>query len=185
MFIHPDTGAEFATLEQLQAYSKWLASSNKPGLLALPPAPRTAPRLGSRRISDSLYDELRAATPTDELRAMVNAGRVPPYPDPAFPGLTVTGRLQADHIVSMETIARMEGFDRLTRAQQLALLNNERNFLGLREAANKSKGSKSFADWTRHKSRGIDVAPAFRQQMMMEEARIQRLLQQQIDDFLK
>jgi hypothetical protein len=182
VFIHPNTGAEFATVEELLAYSKAL---NKPGPLALPPAPGTAPRLGPRRISDALYEELRAATPTPEIRDLVNAGRLPPYPDPALPGLTVTKRLHADHVVSMDTIARMEGFDRLTKTQQLAVLNNERNFIGLSETANTSKGSKSFTDWTRYKKGGIDVDPAFRQQMMMEEARTQRLLQQQIDDFLK
>ena len=34
----------------------------------------------------------------------------------------------------------MENLDKLTKEQQLKVLNNEENFLGLSEAANKSKG---------------------------------------------
>ncbi len=147
--------------------------------------PGTAPRLGPRRISDTLYEELRGATPTQEIRDMVNAGKVPPFPDEALPGLIVTKRLHADHIVSMDTITRMEGFDKLTRAQQEAVLNNPINFVGLSESANTSKGAKSYADWTRYKKGGIDVDPVFRRRMMEEEVRVARLLQQQIDDFLK
>ena len=48
-----------------------------------------------------------------------------------------------------------------------------------------SPSAKSFADWTRYKKGGIDVDPGFRQQMRQEEARINRLLQQQIDDLIK
>ena len=40
----------------------------------------------------------------------------------------------------MKNIAKMENFDKLTKEQQLKVLNNEENFLGLSEAANKSKG---------------------------------------------
>ncbi len=116
---------------------------------------------------------------------MVNAGKVAPFPDPALPGLTVTKRLHADHIVSMDTITRMEGFDKLTRAQMEAVLNNPKNFIGLSETANTSKGAKSFADWTRYKKGGIDVDPAFRARMIEEETNVSRQLQQQIDDFLK
>lgn len=83
----------------------------------------TQPRYGERRISKELYDELRDGTP-----------------DPAIPGKYITDRLQADHIVSMKNIAKMENFDKLTKEQQLKVLNNEENFLGLSEAANKSKG---------------------------------------------
>ena len=42
--------------------------------------------------------------------------------DPALPGKTITKPLQADHIVSMDKITRMEGFDKLTFEQQLEIL---------------------------------------------------------------
>ena len=51
--------------------------------------------------------------------------------DPALPGKTITKPLQADHIVSMDKITRMEGFDKLTFEQQLEILNNPENFVGL------------------------------------------------------
>ena len=75
---------------------------------------------GKERISKELYDELRDGTP-----------------DPAIPGKYITDRLQADHIVSMKNIAKI--YDKLTKEQQLKVLNNER-FFRFSEAANKSKG---------------------------------------------
>lgn len=66
--------------------------------------------------------------------------------DPALPGLTIDKNLHADHIVSMNEITKMEGFGKLTQKQQLEILNNEKNFVGLSETANTSKGSKSFEE---------------------------------------
>lgn len=138
-----------------------------------------------RNISKKLYDELRAKTPTPAIRDMVNEGKKLPFPDPVLPGLTVTKRLHADHIVSMNSITRMPGFDRLSKEQMLAVLNNRANFVGLSEAANASKGSKSFAEWVRHKSRGIDVDEGFRVRMIQEEERLRRVIQEQINSYLK
>lgn len=66
--------------------------------------------------------------------------------DPALQGLTIDKNLHADHIVSMNEITKMEGFGKLTQKQQLEILNNEKNFVGLSETANTSKGSKSFEE---------------------------------------
>lgn len=138
-----------------------------------------------RGISQELYNELRKKTPTKALQDKVNEGKIPPYADPVLPGLTVTGRLHADHIVSMDAVTRMPGFEKLSKEQMLAVLNNPVNFIGLSEAANKSKGAKSFAEWIRHKSRGIDVDEAFRARMIQEEARLRQVLQEQINSYLK
>lgn len=75
---------------------------------------------------------------------MVNEGKIAPFPDDALPGFTVTKRLEADHIVSMDRITRMEGSDRLTKSQQVSVLNNTDNCIGLSRAANASKGAKTF-----------------------------------------
>lgn len=128
----------------------------------------TPPRYGERRISKELYDELRDGTP-----------------DPALPGKYITDRLQADHIVSMKNIAKMKNFDKLTKEQQLKVLNNEENFLGLSEAANKSKGSKSYSDWTIYKKEKIEVDPKFREEMIKKEKELEMKLQKQIDDFVE
>ena len=142
-------------------------------------------RIGDRRISQELYDELRASTPSPSIRDKVNEGKVPPFPDNALPGFTVTKRLEADHIVSMDRITRMEGFEDLTREQQVKILNNSDNFIGLSRKANASKGSKTFAEWTEHKGSGTLVDPVFREKMIKIEANLETKLQQQIDDFVK
>lgn len=128
----------------------------------------TQPRYGERRISKELYDELRDGTP-----------------DPAIPGKYITDRLQADHIVSMKNIEKMENFDKLTKEQQLKVLNNEENFLGLSEAANKSKGAKPYSDWTIYKKEKIEVNPKFREEMIKKEKELEMNLQKQIDDFVE
>lgn len=56
--------------------------------------------------------------PTAKLREKVNEG----IADPALPGKYITARLQADHIVSIKNIAKMENFDKLTKEQQLTVL---------------------------------------------------------------
>lgn len=141
-------------------------------------------RLGERRVSDDIYNELRDQTPTQEIRDMVNEGVTLPMPDFALPGLEITKRLHADHIVSMDKIAKMEGFDLLTKEQQLEVLNNSDNFTGLSPSANTSKGAKSFTEWTEHKSKGIEVDPVFREEMMLREQQLEGQLQRQIDTFL-
>jgi hypothetical protein len=105
--------------------------------------------------------------------------------DPALPGLKITESLQADHLVSMKKITEMEGFPDLTFNNQLKVLNNPENFVGLSETANKSKGSKTFAEWTEYKKGNIKVDEQFRQMMIAREAEIQTKLQQQIKDLLK
>ncbi|QEL69458.1 hypothetical protein [Bacillus sp. SH8-8] len=147
----------------------------------------TPPRYGERRISKELYDELRDGTPTAKLREKVNEGIEDKIgtPDPALPGKYITDRLQADHIVSIKNIANVENFDKLTKEQQLKVLNNEENFLGLSEAANKSKGSKSYSDWTIYKKEKIEVDPKFREEMIKKEKELEMKLQKQIDDFVE
>ncbi|KMT63012.1 hypothetical protein [Paenilisteria newyorkensis] len=145
----------------------------------------TGPRYGDRRIPDDLYDELREATPTPELRNKVNEGVELPIADPAIPGKEVTKRLEADHIVSMDKITRMEGFEKLTKEEQLKILNYEENFTGLSRSANASKGSKSFEEWTIYKKEGIPIDPAFREKMIVIEKDLGIQLQSMIDDILK
>ncbi|MGM7637657.1 hypothetical protein [Bacillus sp. Hm123] len=106
-------------------------------------------------------------------------------PDPALPGKYIIDTLHADHIVSMKNIARMENFDKLTEEQQLKVLNNPENFIGLSETANKSKGSKTYADWTIFKKENIKVDSKFREEMMEKEKELEMKLQKQIDDFIE
>ncbi|MDE7321950.1 MAG: hypothetical protein K2N73_04345 [Lachnospiraceae bacterium] len=81
----------------------------------------------------------------------------------------------------MKFIATLDGFDKLDFDQQLEVLNNAKNFLGLSETANKSKGPKTYFDWLKYKAGDIDVDNAFRNSMIIQEKIIERALQGQID----
>jgi hypothetical protein len=139
---------------------------------------------GNREITQDEYDELRSATPSKQIRAKVNKGVSLPMADPALPGLQITKNLHADHIVPMDEITRMNGFGQLTKEQRLAVLNNEKNFQGLSETANTSKGSKTFEEWTEYKKQRIKVDPVFRQQMIDKANELRTTLQDQINGFL-
>lgn len=141
------------------------------------------PRYGERRISDKEYRKLRAKTPSRKIQRQVNQNidNIIGTPDPALPGKKIEGTLQADHIVSMDKITKMEGFDTLTEKQKIEVLNHPDNFVGLSEAANKSKGAKSYSEWTMYKKEGIPVSSEFREKMMAEEKRLESELQRLID----
>lgn len=147
----------------------------------------TPPRYGDRQITDKEYKILRDETPTPELRDKVNEGhnKNVETKDEAIPGKTFIGSLEADHIVPMNNITKMDGFGKLTKSQQLEVLNNPDNFIGLSKSANTSKQSKTFEEWTHYKKgkKGeIEIDSEFRQRMMIIEREIERKLQKQIDD---
>jgi 5-methylcytosine-specific restriction endonuclease McrA len=147
-------------------------------------------RYGTRQISDEDYQSLREDTPSPEIRDKINNGhdKTSVTRDKALPGKTFTGPLEADHIVPMDKITRMDGFGKLTREQQLEVLNNEENFVGLSKSANTSKGTKSYEEWTHYrkgKTGEIEVDPKFREEMMEKEKILEGKLQKQIDDFNK
>ncbi|MBX0352743.1 hypothetical protein [Bacillus toyonensis] len=148
------------------------------------------PRYGERKITDEEYEALRKKTPTAKIRKQVNKGHNKKIEteDQALPGKTFIGSLEADHIVSMDRIASMEGFGNLTEKQQLEVLNNPENFTGLSKSANTSKQSKSYEEWTHYKKGTpdeIEVSPDFRSKMITREKQLERILQKQIDDFNK
>jgi hypothetical protein len=147
-------------------------------------------RLGTAATHDEgmareVRQRLRGKTPSDDIRAMVNRGRTPPYPDPVLRGLTVTGPLEADHIVAMDQIIRMHGFLELSEEDMIAVLNHPDNFIGLSKAANTSKGAKTFFDWIRHAGADTLVDPAFREEMALEELALETELQNEIQRRLR
>jgi len=152
------------------------------GNIRLRPAPAERTPGG---ITREQYTKLRDKTPSREIREAVNEGVELPMDDPALPGLKVAESLHADHIVSMKTITEMDGFSDLTFENQLKVLNNPENFVGLSETANTSKGSKTFAEWTEYKKGNIKVDENFRRTMMAREKELEPILQQQIKDLLK
>jgi hypothetical protein len=148
---------------------------------------RLRPASGERTpgISQELYNKLRRRTPSPEIRESVNEGVELPMPDPALPGREITKPLHADHIYSMERLTKEEGFSDLTYENQLKVLNNPENFIGLSETANTSKGSKAYSEWTEYKKGKIQVDEEFRRTMMAREKEVEQILRQQIQDLLK
>jgi hypothetical protein len=142
------------------------------------------------KISKGQYDKLRSKTPSTAMQKAVNQGEPiattqNPVPDKFLPGMYRTGPLQADHIVPMKDIVNMPGFSTLTEANQMNVLNLNSNFVGLSEAANKSKGAKSFADWTEHKKSGTKVDSAQRERMMQREKEEKEKLKKLIEELNK
>jgi hypothetical protein len=78
----------------------------------------------------------------------------------------------------------MTNFNLLTEEQQIAVLNLQINFAALSPRANSSKGSKTYANWTRHENLGINVDPGFRREMVRKENEARQQLQAQIDEFV-
>ncbi|MBK2003237.1 hypothetical protein JI641_09550 [Listeria ivanovii subsp. londoniensis] len=143
------------------------------------------PRFGERKITDDLYDELRNQTPNPKIRKSVNKDVNLPMDDFAIPGKTIVKNLEADHIVSMDRIAKMEGFEKLTKSQQLEILNYEENFIGLSKSANTSKGSKTYAEWDTYVKENIPINFEFREEMILKEKELEGKIQQMIDNMLK
>jgi hypothetical protein len=129
-------------------------------------------------------DFLRSQTPSAVLQAWARSQLPATAQDPAFPSLTVDGTAHADHIVPFVEILNMTNFNLLTEEQQIAVLNLQINFAALSPRANSSKGSKTYANWTRHENLGINVDPGFRREMVRKENEARQQLQAQIDEFV-
>ncbi len=135
------------------------------------------------RISKELYDKLRGKTPSVKIKKDINKD-IDSFigtRDEAL-GLEITEKLEADHIVPMKKITCMEGFDTLSFDDQLRILNNPENFIGLTKTANTSKGSKSYSEWVLYQKENISVNAEFKARMIQEEKRLEGILQKQIDD---
>ncbi|WP_342537636.1 T7SS effector LXG polymorphic toxin [Sporosarcina sp. FSL K6-1540] len=142
-------------------------------------------RYGERKISDETYAKVRRASPSSKIQKEVNKNidDIIGTEDFALPGKIIEKKLHADHIVSLEKIARLEGFETLTYQQQKEIANFVENFKGLSEAANTSKGSKSFADWNIYKKENILVNPVFREKMILKEKELEIEIQKMTDEF--
>ncbi len=123
-------------------------------------------------------------TPTTAQQKRVQALLPANSPDPAFPELRV-GTAEADHIIPLETIRKMPGFALLERKRQKTVANYDPNIEPMSEAANKSRGDKSFEDWKEHKELGLKVNEAFRQRMIKKEGHLKVEIQSLISDLLR
>ncbi|PYG01815.1 hypothetical protein SAMN05216184_101279 [Georgenia satyanarayanai] len=92
-----------------------------------------------------LYEIMRAASPSYASRARVltdAAGR-----DAATVLRPRSGALHVDHVVPLNEIVRMPGFDKLRPERQLEIVNDVRNLRAVDALANTSRGDRSWHDW--------------------------------------
>lgn len=139
-----------------------------------PPAPVLMP------ITKEEYAELRAKSPSPQARAAVNEGDGVKL-DPVYKYRVV--KYEADHIVSLKEITDMPGFDKLTRQQQLEVINLPDNFTGLGKPTNASKQDKTWAEWVGHSKLG-PVPPEVRARMLELEQKAREALRKAIDERL-
>jgi hypothetical protein len=92
-----------------------------------------------------LYDKARAASPSGRARAAVErrAGKF----DEFLRGLPPSGALDVDHVLSLNEIVNMRGFDKLDWAEQVAILNDPENLRAVDRALNRSRGDMGWAEF--------------------------------------
>jgi hypothetical protein len=134
---------------------------------------------GEIQIDPRTKEYLRKRTPSTEVQNRVNAGEAVD----AVYGHKVNGTLAADHIVPFNDLISMPGFTRLSLDNQLKILNDVHNFVGLDPRVNSSKGAKSWADWQGHPDFG-QITPSMRRRFRARELRTRNRLQEKINDLL-
>jgi len=71
----------------------------------------------------------------------------------------------------------MDSFARLTFEDQTSASNQKPNIAGLSEAANTSKGAKSFAEWDIYNKTGIEIDLQLKASMMKQAAKLEPEIQ--------
>jgi hypothetical protein len=135
--------------------------------------------------SEEKWRQVRAKTPSSEMQEWAQKELPQGSPDPALPGLAVTGPAQPDHIVPVDQIRKMPGFAALDADQQVEVLNMKENFVAMSPAANQSRGGRSFSEWTGHEGLEIPADEKFRQEMMNRERELIPMIQKKMDGLLK
>ncbi len=126
---------------------------------------------------------IRRSSPTPGIRERIQAALPAGAPDPVFPGRTVRGVAHADHIVSLDRIRQKPGFARIDEARQIEILNLEENFEALSEAANTSKGSRTYREWADHlRSRGEVFNQTYVDSMIEAEDRLDAVIDRMIQE---
>lgn len=92
-----------------------------------------------------LYEIMRAASPSSAVRSRV-LGEA--YGRDAATGIVArSGALHVDHVVPLNDIVRMNGFDKLRPERQLEIVNDVKNLRAIDSLANASRGDRSWWNW--------------------------------------
>lgn len=93
-----------------------------------------------------LHEIMRATSPSSAARSRVLGeayGR-----DAATSLAPRSGALHVDHVVPLNDIVRMNGFDKLRPERQLEIVNDVKNLRAIDATANLSRGDRSWWNWT-------------------------------------
>ncbi len=97
----------------------------------------------AKGITPEKYEWLRKrAKPRSEKKKEIQSAK-----KDAIYDTDIEGTPNADHIVSMHEITKMEGFSRLHPKDQVEILRMDENFMALDGRVNSSKNDASFKDW--------------------------------------
>lgn len=92
-----------------------------------------------------LYEIMRAASPSSSARSRVLASAN--LRDAVTGTAPRSGRLHVDHVIPLNEIVRMHGFDRLRPDRQLEIVNDLKNLHATDSLSNASRGDWSWSDW--------------------------------------
>jgi len=113
-------------------------------------------------------------------------GRVRGRFDPLYKNIVVEeGALEADHIHPASKIARMPGFNKLTREEKLHILTLKENIYYLSGTVNASRGNKTYAQWSSSGNRhGLPDNKKELQRLIDLEKELPERIQVEIDRLL-
>jgi len=149
----------------------------------------------SRGVTAEVKATLRGRTPpgtgtvrTEILNDMDDAFRSGGASGSAFVDITngnpIVGTPAIDHLVPFEDIVQMEGFNQLTFAQQLQVINHAPNFIPLSGVANSSKLNRTLVQWF-NTPQGSRVSILWRTELITRQGTARQSLRDVIDAFLR
>lgn len=109
-----------------------------------------------KTLSQSEKDKLRADSPSNANRAQVQKQKAC-YSclRPVQNGEIGGHKMEADHIVPLKEIINKPGFACLSKSNQMKVVNDPRNMVGLCKNCNGSKGARTWNDWKGHSKIGF------------------------------
>ncbi|GGA88555.1 eCIS core domain-containing protein [Puia dinghuensis] len=141
----------------------------------------------STELSEDVKADLRKAAVKDWMRDFVNSaegdakfdakGRPidPVYNKPV-------GKLSPDHIYPVSKIEKLPGFNELSRAQQVEVLNLKENLMGIDLAVNESRKDRSWAEYEGLGGKEID--PKVRKELIRREDIAKKIVENAIAERL-
>ncbi|MBG1241064.1 eCIS core domain-containing protein [Nostoc sp. NZL] len=141
----------------------------------------------SRAVPPEIAKKLRDNSPNDELRKWVNDSSNPQVKFDPVTGKPIdpvygrpVDRLSPDHIVPLEEIKQMPGFNKLTYQQQLEVANLRENIMGIDPRVNSAKQDTSWTVFKGHSEFGA-IDPKVQAKLIQAEKDARAALEKAIE----